>query len=203
MSEKWLFFDIGSTLVDESKCIQNRCQIITSENNIDPQEFYDKVLEFAKNDAHAVKCAAKYYGVEIPKWNTALEHLYPNVDSVLKALSNKYKLGIIANQCLGAKDRLDNWGIGKYFDVIALSAEEGCAKPDLKIFEIALERADCKPDEAVMIGDRLDNDIVPAKQIGMKTIWIKQGFAVDQKAKSAMETPDCEIIYLTELLKIL
>lgn len=36
--------------------------------------------------------------------------------------------------------------------------------------------AKCKPENAVMIGDRIDNDIVPAKQLGMKTIWIKQGF---------------------------
>ena len=47
--------------------------------------------------------------------------------------------------------------------------------PDRRIFEIALERSGCKPENAVMIGDRIDNDIVPAKQLGMKTIWIKTG----------------------------
>ncbi len=37
---------------------------------------------------------------------------------------------------------------------------------------ILRNRADCKPQYAVMVGDRTDNDIVPAKAIGMETIWI-------------------------------
>lgn len=41
---------------------------------------------------------------------------------------------------------------------------------------IALSRANCKAENAVMIGDRIDNDIVPANIMGFKTIWIKQGF---------------------------
>ena len=58
------------------------------------------------------------------------------------------------------------------------SAEEGVSKPDPRIFEIALGRADCKAEHAVMIGDRIDNDVVPAKKMGMKTVWIRQGGAV-------------------------
>lgn len=60
--------------------------------------------------------------------------------------------------------------------MVIVSAEEGIAKPDSKIFEIALQRARCNPNQAVMIGDRIDNDIIPAKKIGMHTIWMKQGF---------------------------
>ncbi|MBR4040277.1 MAG: HAD-IA family hydrolase, partial [Clostridia bacterium] len=66
----------------------------------------------------------------------------------------------------------DGVGVGrKYIDIVVASAEEGVAKPDKRIFEIALERADCKRSEAAMIGDRLDNDIVPANELGMYTIW--------------------------------
>ena len=35
--------------------------------------------------------------------------------------------------------------------------------------------AGCQAENAVMIGDRLDNDIAPAKKLGMKTVWIRQG----------------------------
>lgn len=86
------------------------------------------------------------------------------------------QLGVIANQSLGTSERLENLGVRKYLDLIIASAEEGVSKPDRHIFEIALERSSCKPENAVMIGDRIDNDIVPAKQLGMKTIWVKQGF---------------------------
>lgn len=200
---KWLFFDIGSTLVDESKCIEQRCRTITSENNINELEFNNKVLEYAKASCQPVKLAAKYYGAKIPVWNMELEFLYPNVESILSQLSNKYKLGIIANQSLGTKERLENWGICKYFNIIVASAEEGCEKPDIKIFEIALKRADCKAEEAFMIGDRLDNDIVPAKKIGMNTIWVKQGFAKYYSIKSENEHPDYTIDTISELVNIM
>ena len=79
------------------------------------------------------------------------------------------------------------------------SAEEGVAKPDKRIFEIALERAECKPEEAAMVGDRLDNDIVPANAIGMFTIWIKQGNWKDACPREEPEQPDMTVESLTEL----
>lgn len=187
---EWLFFDIGSTLVDESNCVRERFNIIANENNINKNEFADKVLEYAKTCDHAIKPAAKFYGAKIPEWNTNLEQLYPDSKNVLETLSQKYKLGIIANQCAGTQNRIDNWGIGKYFDVVVASAEAGCAKPDLKIFDIALEQANCAPENAVMIGDRIDNDIIPAKKLGMKTVWVRQGFAKFQSVNRANEESD-------------
>lgn len=59
-----------------------------------------------------------------------------------------------------------NHGILKYIDLVVASAEEGVAKPDLRIFEIALKRSGCPAEYAVMAGDRIDNDIVPAKKMG-------------------------------------
>ena len=200
---KWLFFDIGSTLVDETDCVKKRCEVIIESNNIDRQEFYDRVDECAKTDSYAVRAAAVYYGVAIPRWYGELEKLYPDTKLILEILSKKYKLGVIANQSLGTKERLDNWNIGKYFDVVVASAEAGCAKPDLKIFNLALEQAGCKPNDAVMIGDRLDNDIVPAKQIGMKTVWVRQGFAKYQIICNESEQPDFIIDSISNILDIL
>ena len=200
---KYLFFDIGSTLVYETECVKKRCEVIIESNNIDRQEFYDRVEKCAKTDSYAVRTAALYYGAEIPRWYGELEKLYPDTKMILEILSQKYKLGVIANQVLGTKDRLDNWGIGKYFDIIVASAEAGCAKPDLKIFNLALEQAGCKPNEAVMIGDRLDNDVVPAKQLGMKTVWVRQGFAKYQSISNETEQPDFIIDSIGDILDIL
>lgn len=200
---KYLFFDIGSTLVDESECVKKRCEVIIESNNIDRQEFYDRVEKCAKTDSYAVRAAALYYGAEIPKWYGELEKLYPDTKMILEILSQNYKLGVIANQVAGTKDRLDNWGIGKYFDVVVASAEADCSKPDLKIFNLALEQAGCKPNEAVMIGDRLDNDVVPAKQLGMKTVWVRQGFAKYQSISNETEKPDFIIDSISDILDIL
>ena len=72
----------------------------------------------------------------------------------MKKLSRIYKIGVIANQSLGTSERLENLGVRKYLDLIIASAEEGVSKPDRRIFEIALERSSCKPENEVMIGDR-------------------------------------------------
>lgn len=199
---EWLFFDIGSTLVDESKCCEYRCNEIINNNNINAEEFYAMLLNFAKENFSPIKSAADYYGCGIPKWPKELEQLYPDAEGILKLLSQKYKLGIIANQSEGTQERINNWNIGKYFDVVAASAEEGCAKPDLKIFNIALKKANCNPKNAAMIGDRIDNDIVPAKKLGMKTMWVKQGFAEYQTIHSNDEKPDYIIESIGEIVKI-
>lgn len=199
---KWLFFDLGSTLVDETECVKKRCGVIIENSNIDKDEFYAKVKECAKTDSNAVKAAAQYYGAEIPRWFGELEILYPNTVTILDELSKKYKVGIIANQVAGTQKRIDNWRIGKYFDVVVASAEVGYAKPDFEIFNIALEQAGCEPSESVMIGDRLDNDIVPAKKLGMKTVWVRQGFARMQQVKSETEKPDYIIENISDILGV-
>ena len=52
------------------------------------------------------------------------------------------------NQSGGAEKRLKEFGILPYIDLVIASAEEGAAKPDKRIFEIALNRAACKPQQA-------------------------------------------------------
>ncbi len=199
----WLFFDMGSTLIDETDCYKSRIDFAVCNGNIDRKEFVNMVYACAKTSATAIKSAAEYYGIALPEWNNEFERLYPNIDSILQALSGRYKLGIIANQSLGSQERLEKWGIAKFFDVIVASAEEGCVKPDKRIFEIALERAGCKPQEAMMIGDRLDNDISPAKEMGMGTVWVRQGFAKYQSISNDDETPTFTINGIGELPSIL
>lgn len=110
-----------------------------------------------------------------------------------------YKLGIIANQNLGAKERLKKWDLFQYFDVIAISAELGMEKPDLAIFKRALREADCLPQNAAMVGDRLDNDIVPANKLGMPTIRLVRGIRARQEPQSLAEQPTYTITTLSEL----
>lgn len=90
-------------------------------------------------------------------------------------MHKSYKIGIIANQNPGTTDRMKKYGLSEYLDLVIASAEAGIAKPDLGIFELALKRANCLLGNAVVIGDRLDNDIIPAKRVGLKIIWISQG----------------------------
>ena len=77
------------------------------------------------------------------------------------------------------------------------------SKPDRRIFDRAFERAGCEAHEAAMLGDRLDNDICPAKKLGMKTIRIKQGFAAYQSPTGPEYEADYTVNNLKKLLTIL
>lgn len=90
-----------------------------------------------------------------------------------------------------------------FFDVVSASAELGVSKPDRRIFTYALEQAGCRPEEALMVGDRLDNDVLPAKELGMKTVWVRQGMAVYQKPVREEEQPDFIVDNLSGLKQIL
>lgn len=79
------------------------------------------------------------------------------------------------------------------FSLIVTSDQEGIAKPDPRIFETALQRANCPVERCVMIGDRLDNDIVPAKKLGFKTVWIKQGLSIYTSPTSQWEQADAVV----------
>ncbi len=128
---------------------------------------------------------------------------YLDVHRTLSVLVDKgYKLGIIANQKLGTAERLESWDLRQYFDVIAASAEIEYAKPDKEIFEMAFDLAGCTANESVMVGDRLDNDIAPAKMIRMKTVWVKNGLAQYQETTLGKNIADYQISSLSELLRI-
>ena len=199
---KWIFFDIGSTLVDESAVYENRIKEITQGNNIDRNEFVAKVIERAQTSPKPIVSAAEDYGVKVPAWRHDLEVLYPDTKELLQRLSQKYKIGIIANQDFGTEQRLTDFNVHRYINLVIASAEEGVAKPDLRIFQIALARADCKPEEAVMVGDRIDNDIIPANKIGMTTVWIKQGFGSYAEPKTVEEQPDYIVNSLAEITEV-
>jgi FMN phosphatase YigB (HAD superfamily) len=64
-----------------------------------------------------------------------------------------------------------------YISTCLCSFELGLEKPDPAIFKLALDHAGCAASQAVIIGDRLDNDIRTARLLGWKTIRVLQGFA--------------------------
>ncbi len=99
--------------------------------------------------------------------------LIPGMRDVLTILHHYYHLGIIANQEASVRSILNRFNITHYFKVIAISGELKISKPSLKIYQWALGKAQCPPQEAVMIGDRLNRDILPAKNLGMLTIWAR------------------------------
>lgn len=201
---KWIFFDVGSTLVDETEAYDHRVRDMIAGTNITFQEFGRVRIALACQGLDGNSAAIKHFGLTKTPWHSEDEIPYSDADSTLAALRQRgYNLGIIANQKNGMAERLDEWGMLQYFDVIVASAEIGYAKPDKEIFEKAFELARCTAQESVMVGDRLDNDIIPAKAIGMKTVWVKNGLAKYQDAELGENVADHQINTLSELLLVL
>jgi len=200
---KWIFFDVGSTLVDETACANLRTDaLLVQPGAPDRETLLRRMAELAAENRLPYKDAAKEFGLETMKWPGHLEKLYREAPELLQKLYGKYHLGIIANQNPGTEKRMEAFGIRHYFDLIISSAEEGVAKPDRRIFEIALERAGCRPEEAWMVGDRLDNDILPAVKLGMKTLWVRQGSFAGGNPELLGIEPDATVNTLSEIAEL-
>ena len=65
-----------------------------------------------------------------------------------------------------------------------------------------LERAGCEGKNAVMVGDKLDNDIAPAKRAEMKTVWVRQGFGRFSTPGNEMEKADFTVNDLDGVWKL-
>ncbi len=205
MPIRYLFFDIGYTLVDEDAVWEARCREQAEmpearAMGLTPGDIYREIGKASRNYLPQYRAVVKKYGfTQIAPYRGELETLCPEAPAVLAALSEKYRLGVIANQAGGLKERLREWGILPYFTAVASSFEAGFRKPDPALFRYALSLAGCAPQEAVMIGDRLDNDIFPAKVMGMKTVWVRRGFGALQTPKGPAYTPDHAVFSLKEL----
>jgi HAD superfamily hydrolase (TIGR01509 family) len=207
---KVLFFDVGYTLVNEDTVWEKRCREQAEMEEakklgLTADVIYHEIEIASVSRKPQYRTVVEKYGFkEVAPYRTELEVLYEEAPDVIKALAQKYELGIIANQLDGLKERLEAFGLLQYFKYIVSSWDVQVMKPDVRIFEYALRLSKCDKDpaRAWMIGDRLDNDVLPAKKLGMKTVWIKQGFGALQKPESPSEEPDYTISGLGELLKI-
>ncbi|MBQ9150621.1 MAG: HAD-IIIA family hydrolase [Clostridia bacterium] len=203
MQAAWLFFDMGSTIMDESAACEKRIRDSIAGTDITYEQFTEKMAEFARLNLREDLAAVAHFGLKKAPWSKDAEYPYPDADRVLHTLKERgYRLGIIANQLPGSEARLARFGLLPYFDVVCASAEEGVAKPDPEIFLRALSRAGCAPADAVMIGDRTDNDVAPAKALGMQTVLIRQGYAGYHIVHHEGEEPDATVDRLTELLPL-
>lgn len=201
---KWIFFDVGSTLVDETDCYKTRIKETAAQTNkITEEQFEMKMINYAKQNKDAYKETIKELGLNKTKWNLDKEKLYPNVIGILKELKKGYKLGIIANQKVGLSNRLNQFGILDFFNVVICSDEVGISKPNKDIFLLGLQEANCEAKNSIMVGDRLDNDLIPAKKIGMRTIWVKQGYSGLAKVENSKEFVDIEIKSINEICEVL
>ena len=126
--------------------------------------------------------------------------LRPGVPDLLLRLHNQgVLLGLAANQPADIIAWLDGEGVGNFFSHREVSGHHGYRKPDVRLFLRACEDLGVEPDECVMVGDRIDNDVVPAKLLGMSTILFRTGRHIAQQPRAFTEVPDAEVTTVAQL----
>jgi putative hydrolase of the HAD superfamily len=92
---------------------------------------------------------------------------------LMRDLRKKVKVGLISNAWNGLRDWITNRKFADAFDDMVISAEVGCAKPDARIYQIALRNLLVSPEESVFLDD-MSRNVEAARKIGMRSIHFIQ-----------------------------
>lgn len=110
---------------------------------------------------------------------------YPDVPIVLRGLKSRYRIGMISN----GNSYPEQCGLPNTFDFTVFAPECGFRKPDRRIFEFALSRIDCDPQEALHVGDSLEDDVFGANNSGLRSVWLNR----EHLTNETDSIPDLEI----------
>jgi FMN phosphatase YigB (HAD superfamily) len=169
-----VFFDVGETLVDEERWWRELC----ARTGLQPHVVWAALgVTIARGEEHD----ALWQHLGIPKpdgwWHGiaySLDDLYPDALGCLEAVrALGLRIGIVGNQT----QVLERWARESLLsaDVISSSASLGVRKPDPRFFERIVELADCEPHELAYVGDRVDNDVLPAAAAGLVAVHVRRG----------------------------
>jgi HAD superfamily hydrolase (TIGR01662 family) len=179
---KAVVFDVGETLVDESREYGAWADWLGVPRHTFSSVFgavialgmdYREAFQyfrpgFSLDDERALRAEAGQ-----PE-TFAESDLYPDARPALQALRDiGVWVGVAGNQTSRAGDILRELDLPA--DLIATSADWNAAKPDAAFFRALLGVVPWAAEEIVYVGDRLDNDLKPAKSAGMRTALIRRG----------------------------
>jgi HAD superfamily hydrolase (TIGR01509 family) len=166
-----IVFDVGETLVDESRA----WMVQAKRAGVTPFALMGTLgALIAQGKDH--RGVWDVLGVERPAEPPSIDQadLYPDALSCLRAARDAgLVVGIAGNQPACVETQLR--GLGFDADFIASSAAWGVAKPSAEFFSRIIQAARVDASEILYVGDRLDNDILPARAGGMRTAFIRRG----------------------------
>ncbi len=119
--------------------------------------------------------------------------LFEGMKEEIKKLSVNFKIAIAGQYGREIIELLEKNGLLKYFCSQLTQDDFKITKPDPRYLEQIARKIGTLPDECIMVGDRIDKDIIPAKQLGMKTLLLRTGIHKYQKPRVPFEIPDREL----------
>ena len=208
-----VFLDAGGVILDESE--QERTLSVLA------AEFLSGIVEGYSPEAywHDVEEASRVYAPRIYQYvfYKYLKHEPHSFDTIygaflaafeerrpplrltdglaeeVRSLSSGFDLGILGQYGHEVVELLERHSLADCFTYTYTQDDFGVTKPDPRYYEQVADACGVRPEECVMVGDRLDKDVVPARQVGMKSIRIRVGILKDQEARVPFEVPDLEL----------
>ena len=177
---RWVALDVGETLINETRVWSTWADLL----DIPRLTLFAALgAEIAGGGDHRTA----FELVDAPNWRQLMgdaesayggfrtDDLYadalPAVDALCRA---GYRVAIVANQ--PARRTPELRALGFEPDVMAMSDEMGVHKPDPAFFGRALElMGNPDPARVAYVGDRIDNDVIPAVDAGVHAVWIRRG----------------------------
>ena len=215
-----VLFDIGECLLNTDReqaalAAAHREVLANNGFRLDAQEYADldrrMILTFVPSPMHAItwhfakpdvllfNAMTSEIRSHYPEIRKHSFSLYDGVKELLSDLSGSHTLALAANAPGSIRDKLDQCGVLQYFSFTSVSGDLGVKKPDPRFFEAILEDVGVTPGDAILVGDRLDNDMMPAKRMGIATIWVRRGRYAVLEPRVPDEIPDATVADVTEV----
>ena len=191
---EWIFFDVGDVLIDESGYTRWKQNTVLQSVRIYQdtllQEDVERVWTLAsaepgslmqnaarlllpkQDDAAMAVQLIKDKGAEMNEARKQ-QTIYPEALDALRLLAKTYRLGILANQPVETRKMLAEAGLLALFTSTNLSGDYPFQKPDPRYFLQTLKDAGADASRSVLVDDNIERGLIPAKHIGMSTVWYK------------------------------
>lgn len=204
-------FDIGGTVIFEEDIyralLEKEKLVLNEEKYITADKFEDAVrMSILSSDSNIIRGVAWRFTApdkelcekvirKTRSFTDELLQMYPRklisgIDKVLENLNGKYILSLAGNTNGDIRYVLEKLDVLKFFSYTEVSDDIKISKPDIRFYQYYLDMLGVNAEDTIMIGDRLDNDIIPAKSLGIKTILFKNGLYSILEPRKQNEMPD-------------
>lgn len=142
-----------------------------------PHEFYVRwnmtILKHLRITRSVRKLAEE---IERQWFNFSKVYVYPDVRDSLRNLKQMgLKLGVVTGGYELDIEQILPWaGLEQFFDICVGFDTTGKRKPSPEAFKHTLKQLDVKPEEAIFVGDSLEQDYFGAQKVGMKAVLIQR-----------------------------
>ncbi len=208
-----LFLDAGGVILDEGEHEDSRAKLAVEVLNpvvpgysvsryfsdveeavsvLCPSTYQYVFWKYLKNDRSLFD---KLFGSFREKWKQRKPPLKLNfeLEKEVRAISKNFKIGIAGQYGKEVLELLEKHSILDCFAHHFTQDDFSITKPDPRYYEQILKKCGVEPKESIMVGDRIDKDIIPARQLGMRTILIRAGLYKNQQPRIPFEIPDVEL----------